>query len=57
MDRIDQAFRALSRRINAPPTPESGPPVHEALPSLIGRVNRAKRRYDPACHQKSGGVA
>lgn len=47
MDRFDNAFAALGQRINSLPMPERGMSAPVPIPSLLDKVNAAKRLYQP----------
>lgn len=47
MDHIEHAFAALSDRMSHLSMPDRAIPEPQSLVSLIDKVNRAKRLYEP----------
>jgi hypothetical protein len=48
MTRIDKAFSALSDRMQHLSAPGRGVVSSESIPSLLAKVDAAKRRYQPS---------
>ena len=52
MDRIEHVFAALTDRMGSLTVPERSASAPQSLASLIDKVNRAKRLYEPGMFRR-----